>query len=259
MGQTYVLITGGIDLSIGSVIALAAMVSCILMNSGVAILPAVIVGMILGAVVGAINGALITYGKLPPFIATMGLMSAVRGVAQIITRGMPVASNNSLFKAIGSGRPFLEIPNPIYPMLILVVIFGFVLAKTRSGRYVYAYGSNYEATRLSGVNTNATILKAYIFSGFLAACAGLLIAAKIDSAAPTAGDGYELDAVAASVIGGASTMGGEGTIFGTFLGALIIGILRNGLNLANLNTNYQKVVIGAVILAAVYVDKRRKK
>ncbi|MDR0671600.1 MAG: ABC transporter permease [Oscillospiraceae bacterium] len=259
MGQTYVLITGGIDLTIGSNIAFAAMVSCLLMGGGLPFFAAIPIGMLIGVTVGAINGALITYGKLPPFIATMGTMSAVRGAAQIITNGMPVASGNALFQAIGQKRSFLSIPNSIYPMIVLVIIFGFILAKTRSGRYIYAYGSNYEATRLSGVNTNATILKAYVVSGFLSVCAGLLIAAKLDSAAPTAGDGYELDAVAASVIGGASTMGGEGTIFGTFLGALVIGVLRNGLNLASINTNYQKIVIGAVILAAVFVDKRRKK
>jgi ribose transport system permease protein len=144
-------------------------------------------------------------------------------------------------------------------MLFLVVVFGFVLAKTKPGRHVYATGSNLEAARLSGVNTRRTLLTVYMFSGFLAACAGLIVAARVISAIPAAGDGYELDAVAASVIGGTSTMGGEGSIAGTFIGAFVIGILRNGLNLVGVTPYIQKIVIGIVIVTSVFLDRIRRK
>lgn len=258
IGQTYVIVTTGIDLSIGSNIALAGIVAAILMTSGVAVPIAVIGGLLSGCLVGLINGLIVVYGNIPPFIVTLGTMSIVRGVSLVITKGIPVTDLPEAFTIIGTGS-IASIPIPAVIMFILVAIFGFVLAKTKLGRYTYAIGSNFEAARLSGINTKRTLISIYIISGFLAACAGLILAARVVSAQPTAGTGYELDAVAASVIGGASLLGGEGMILGTFIGALVIGVLRNGLNLINVSAFWQQIVIGAVIIAAVYIDRIKRK
>lgn len=258
IGQTYVLISGGIDLSIGSNIALAGVITAILMKSGIPIPIAILGGITCTAIVGVINGSLVTYGKLPPFIVTLGTMTAVRGITLTITKGIPVSGLPDNFNAIGISKT-LGIPNPIYIMVFFALLFGFILAKTKTGRYIYSLGSNFEAARLSGVNTHTSLIKVYIFSGILAGVAGLVMSARIISAPPTAGMGYELDAVASSVIGGASTMGGEGAISGTVIGALIIGVLRNGLNLMGVSPFIQQIVIGIVIVGAVFSDKIRHK
>lgn len=258
VGQTYVMITSGIDLSIGSNIALAGMTSAMGMQAGLPLPVAMLLGLASGALVGLINGCLVVYGKLPPFIVTLGTMTAIRGVALTLTQGIPISGLPKAFTVIGSGRT-LGIPNPVLIMLALVLIFGFVLAKTKLGRYVYALGSNYEATRLSGINTRKVLISVYVFSGLLAAFAGLIMAARIISAQPAAGDGYELDAVASSVIGGTSTLGGEGSVAGTFIGAFVIGILRNGLNLVGVSPFIQKIVIGVVIVGAVWFDRAKRK
>lgn len=258
VGQTYVMITSGIDLSIGSNIALAGMTSAIAMKAGVPLPLSMLAGLASGALVGLVNGSLVVYGKLPPFIVTLGTMTAVRGVSLTLTQGIPISGLPPAFTVIGSGRT-LGIPNPVLIMLALVVVFGVVLAKTKLGRYVYALGSNFEATRLSGINTRKTLISVYVFSGLLAAFAGLIMAARIISAQPAAGDGYELDAVASSVIGGTSTLGGEGSVAGTFIGAFVIGILRNGLNLVGVSPFIQKIVIGVVIVGAVWFDRAKRK
>jgi ribose transport system permease protein len=259
VGQTYVLITGGIDLSIGSNIALSAMIAGLIMRANLPIPLAVLAGLMTGVVSGAISGSLIALGNIPPFIATLGLMTIVRGLAFTLTQGVPIANLPQGFTRFwGTGNTF-GIPNPVIIMVILVILFGFILAKTKLGRHVYATGSNFEAARLSGVNTKKTIVVVYIFSGLLAAFAGLIMTARIISAQPAAGDGYELDAVASSVIGGTSTMGGEGTVAGTFIGAFIIGILRNGLNLVGVSPFIQKIVIGIVIVASVFLERIRRK
>ncbi|MDF1615911.1 ABC transporter permease [Petrocella sp. FN5] len=256
MGQTYVLITGGIDLSIGSNIALAGVTAAIFMKAGIPIPIAMLLGLGVTAGVGVLNGVMIAYGKLPPFIVTLGTMTTVRGITLTMTQGIPISGLPEAFNNIGIAKT-LGIPNPIFIMVIFAVIFGFILSKTRTGRYTYALGSNFEAARLSGVNAHMTLIKVYMFSGILAGVAGLVMAARIISAPPTAGMGYELDAVASSVIGGASTMGGEGAIFGTVVGAFIIGVLRNGLNLMGVSPFIQQIVIGVVIIAAVFFDKLR--
>jgi len=258
IGQTYVLITGGIDLSIGSNIALSAMVSGLAMRAGLPVPIAISAGLLTGLIAGAINGTLVAFAKLPPFIATLGTMTAARGIAFTLTNGIPISGLPASFTVFGTGRTF-GIPNPVLIMLGLVIIFGFILAKTKLGRHVYATGSNHEAARLSGVNTRRVQLTAYMFSGLLAAFAGLVMAGRVVTAQPAAGDGFELDAVAASVIGGASTMGGEGSIAGTFVGAFIIGVLRNGLNLLGVTPHVQRIIIGVVIVAAVFLDKIKKK
>jgi ribose transport system permease protein len=258
IGQTYVLITGGIDLSIGSNIALSAMVAGLCMRANLPVPVAIISGLLTGMCSGAVNGLLVAFGKLPPFIATLGTMTVARGLSFTLTQAIPITNLPANFTVFGTGRT-LGIPNPVIIMVALVVIFGFILAKTKLGRHVYAAGSNFEAARLSGVNTRQVLISVYVFSGLLAAFAGLIMAARIISAQPASGDGYELDAVAASVIGGASTMGGEGTIAGTFIGAFVIGVLRNGLNLVGVTPYIQKIIIGAVIVASVFLDKIKRK
>ena len=258
IGQTYVLITGGIDLSIGSNMALAGMVAGLFMRAGYPVPVAILSGLLTGVLSGAVNGTLVAFGKLPPFIATLGTMTAARGLAFTLTQAIPIANLPKSFTIFGTGGT-LGIPNAVIIMIILFLIFGFVLAKTKLGRHVYSIGSNYEAARLSGVNTQMVLMAVYIFSGLLAAFAGLIMAARVVTAQPGAGDGYELDAVASSVIGGASTMGGEGTIAGTFIGAFVIGVLRNGLNLVGVTPHLQRIIIGIVIVGSVFLDKIKRK
>ena len=258
IGQTYVLITGGIDLAIGSNMALCAMVSGLFMRAGYPVPVAIIAGLMTGVVSGVVSGILVAFGRLPPFIATLGTMTIARGVAFTITQAIPIANLPKSFTVFGTDST-LGVPNAVILTVILFLIFGFILAKTKLGRHIYAVGSNFEAARLSGVNTRGVQISVYAFSGFLAAFAGLIQAARVVTAQPGAGDGYELDAVASSVIGGASTMGGEGIIAGTFLGAFIIGVLRNGLNLVNVTPHIQKIIIGIVIVGSVFLDKIKKK
>ncbi|MDR2798787.1 MAG: ABC transporter permease [Treponema sp.] len=258
IGQTYVLITGGIDLSIGSNIALSAMIAGLAMRVNLPVPLAILAGLTTGLTSGAVSGVLVAFGNIPPFIATLGTMTVARGISLTLTQGIPISGLPKGFTRWGTDYT-LGIPNPVMVMVLLVLIFGFVLAKTKLGRYVYAVGSNFEAARLSGVNTRKTLIFVYVFSGLLAAFAGLLMAARIISAQPAAGDGYELDAVASSVIGGTSTMGGEGTIAGTFIGAFVIGILRNGLNLIGISPFIQKIVIGVVIVGSVFFDRIKRK
>jgi ribose transport system permease protein len=258
VGQTYVLITGGIDLAIGSVIALSSMIAALCMQAQVPLPIAILAGLVTGAASGAVGGTLVAFANIPPFIATLGTMTVCRGIALTLTQGIPVTGLPKSFTIFGTGST-LGIPNPVIVMVILVFIFGFILAKTKLGRHIYATGSNFEAARLSGVNTRRTLVMVYVFSGLLAAFAGLIMSARIVSAHPAAGDGYELDAVASSVIGGTSTMGGEGAVAGTFIGAFVIGVLRNGLNLIGVSPFIQKIVIGIVIVGSVFIDRVRRK
>ena len=258
IGQTYVLITGGIDLAIGSNIALSAMVAGLAMRANIPTPIAIIAGLITGTTAGAFSGFLVSFGRIPPFIATLGTMTIARGLALTLTQAIPISNLPKNFTVWGTGST-LGIPNPVIVMVLLVIIFGFILAKTKLGRHIYATGSNFEAARLSGVNTKKVLLAVYIFSGLLAAFAGLIMAARIITAQPASGDGYELDAVASSVIGGTSTMGGEGSAAGTFIGAFVIGILRNGLNLIGVTPYIQKIIIGIVIVGSVFLDKIRRK
>ncbi|GKX31534.1 sugar ABC transporter permease [Vallitalea longa] len=260
IGQTFVLITAGIDLAIGSNMALAGVISGMLMVNGYNVFFAVLVGILSGALVGFISGVIIVKGDLPPFVVTLGAMSIVRGIALVITKGIPISGLPKSFQVIGNGK-LLHIPIPAIIMILLTVIFSFILSKTKLGNYIYASGSNLEATKLSGINTNKVIIIVYTFSGFLAACAGVIMASRIASGQPSAGMGYELFAVASAVIGGTSLAGGEGLIIGTLIGALVIGVLRNGLNLLSVSAFWQEILIGVVIILAVYADriKHRKK
>ncbi|MGL4676296.1 MAG: ABC transporter permease [Brevinema sp.] len=258
IGQTMVLITGGIDLSLGSVIGLSGMTSSFLIVHGIPIPLAILAGMLTGLLVGLCNGILVVYGKLPPFVVTLGTMSIVRGFALILTNGIPISGIPDTFAVLGNGN-LLGVPIPVWIMLFLTIFFHYLLTKTPLGLYIHASGSNLQAAKLSGIDTNRTIIFVYMSSGFLASIAGLIFTSRVLSGQPTAGTGYELYAVASSVIGGTSLSGGEGIVSGTLIGALIIGVLRNGLNLVGVSAFLQEVLIGVVIIVAVFIDRIKDK
>jgi ribose transport system permease protein len=258
LGQTFVLITAGIDLSIGSNMAIAGVISAMALKSGMPIGIAIILGLLAGVLVGLINGSLIAYGGLPPFVVTLGSMSIVKGIALFITGGIPVTRLSKSFNVIGNNK-IAGIPIPVIITIGLTLLFGFILSKTKLGTRIFAVGSNLEAAKYSGINTKRTIIIVYVFSGLLAAVAGIIMASRIASGQPTAGTGYELYAVAASVIGGVSLAGGEGLLTGTLIGALIIGVLRNGLNLLSVSAFIQEIMIGSVIIIAVFADRIKRK
>lgn len=261
MGITMVIITGGIDLSVGSVLAVAAVVSASFIKVSAPILPvpvAVLIGLLIGAACGAFNGLFVTKGKLPPFIVTMVSMTIARGAAQLFTKGRPVSGLEDSFTFLGSGF-LLGIPVPIYLLLIVVAITYFVLNKTRIGRYIYAVGGNEAAAEASGIKVHRVKMFAYMFSGILAAFVGLILTARLNSASPVVGVGYELDAIAASVIGGTSMEGGRGKVIGVLIGALIIGTISNGLDILNVSSYWQQIVKGLIILVAVLIDRRAAK
>jgi ribose transport system permease protein len=260
-GMTFVILTGGIDLSVGASFAFSGAVAAWLVASGQPAIVAVIAALIVGMLIGMANGFIISKGKLQPFIVTLATMTIFRGATLVFTQGKPISAgyekNAETFSAIGNGYT-LGIPNPILIMLIVFGICFFLLKRTTIGRYVYAVGGNEEAAKLSGVNVSRVKLFAYGISGFLAATAGVIITARLSSAQPTAGTGYELDAIAAVVLGGTSLAGGIGSVLGTIIGALIIGILNNALNLLNVSSYYQMLAKGLVILIAVLLDRKEK-
>jgi ribose transport system permease protein len=259
IGELLVIITGGIDLSVGSTLALSGIISSMLLSAGFPISIAIIAGLATGAFCGLINGFIIAKGKLPPFIATLGMMGVARGVALIITGGVPVFGLPASFAAIANNKIFDIIPVPIIIVIIFAVLMHIVLNQFSFGRYVYAMGGNYEATRLAGVKVDLHLVKVYTITGFFAGLSGIILASRLSTGQPTAGTGYELDVVAACVIGGASLSGGSGTIGGAMIGALIIGILRNGCNLLDISAFWQQVAIGSIIIIAVFMDQYKKK
>jgi len=258
VGMTFVIITAGIDLSVGSILALSSVILGDALHSGIPLPIAIILGILVGGVCGFVNGALVSWAKLPPFIATLGMMSIARGLALVYTSGQPITGFSAQFRWIANGT-ILTIPFPIIVMLLLVVIAHLVLKYTPFGRYVYAVGGNPEASWLSGINVKRVLLSVYIISGVLSGIGAIILTSRLNSAQPIAGIMYELDAIAASVIGGTSLMGGEGSVLGTLIGALIMGVLRNGLNLLDVSSYVQQVVIGSVIILAVLLDKVRKR
>lgn len=259
IGVTFVIITAGIDLGIGSVLAFSSVVTGLAMNAGYSSLLAILFGLIVGVLCGLFNGFVITQLKLPPFIATLGMMMIARGAGLYITNAAPITVTEPFFDLLGSRIPGTVIPTPVVIMILVALIFGFVLRKTRLGRYAYAIGSNEEAARLSGLNINLTKYMLYAISGLLSAVAGIVLASRLSTAQATAGNAYELDAIASAVIGGASLNGGVGTITGTMIGAFIIGVLRNGLNMMGVSSFIQQITIGGVIIVAVYIDQLRNK
>jgi ribose transport system permease protein len=260
LGQTFVIVSGGIDLSVGSVLGLAGIVFG--WATAVANLPlpvALALGIGAGALAGLVNGLLITLGNLPPFIATLAMLSAASGLALVISDGQPLNPIPEPILSLGSGDLFGIVPLPVIVMLVMWAITIGVLRSTYSGRSMYAIGGNEEAARLSGINVSRQKLIIYTLSGLFAGIAGILLTARLASADPQAGFTYELDAIAAVVIGGASLSGGVGNATGTLIGALILGVLRNGLNLLNVSAFWQQVIIGAVIALAVMTDTLRRR
>jgi ribose transport system permease protein len=259
VGMTFVIITAGIDLSVGSVLALAGVVMGSLLTVSHISLPLAIVGgVIAGLLLGLFNGFLIAYADIPPFIVTLGMYSAARGMALVMTNGLSISIRAPEFRLIAEGD-VLGFPVPLIIAAVAVALGVYVLGQTTFGRYTYAMGGNEEATRLSGINVARSKMLVYGVAGLCAGVGSILWAARIGSAQPIAGTYLELDAIAAVVIGGTSLAGGRGNIIGTIIGCFIIGIIRNGLNLLNVNPFYQMLVIGAVIVLAVFLDRFRRR
>lgn len=268
-GMTCVILSGGIDLSVGSTFALSAIVCAEMIGHGVPVIVAVPVALLVGVALGLISGLLVTKGRLQPFIATLITMTAYRGLAMILTDGKPISrlaessGDSLLFKALGKGNvvcdflPAIKIPIPILILLASFGIFYFLLKHTTFGRRLYATGSNAKCAALSGVNIDRVKMSVYGISGFLSALAGLIMISRVDSAQPIMGSGYELDAIAAVALGGTSMNGGRGRITGTIAGVLIIAVLNNGLNILGVTSYYQNVIKAVVILVAVLADRKR--
>jgi ribose transport system permease protein len=257
VGMTFVILSGGIDLSVGSLVALSGVALAGALRAGVPLPVALLAGLATGAAAGLANGLLITRGKLPPFIATLGMMSVARGLTLFVTDGRPISGFEAGFRSLATGR-VLGVPASVLLAAALYLAAHLVLTRTRFGLYVYAIGGNEEATRLSGVGVRFHKTMVYVLAGLMSAVASVILTARLNSAQPIAGMMYELDAIAATVIGGTSLLGGSGTIGGTLIGALIMGVLRNGLNLLGISSFLQQVVIGLVIIAAVLVDSALK-
>jgi ribose transport system permease protein len=258
VGMTFVIITAGIDLSVGSMLAFSGVVLASTLNTGVPLPLALLAGLTIGMMCGLMNGSLVSFGKLPPFIVTLGMMSIARGAALLFTQGRPISGFGDTFRWLATGKLFF-IPMPLITMIGVYLVAHILLTRTKFGRYTYAIGGNEEATRLSGVNVRFHKTMVYTLSGLTSGIAAILLTARLNSAQPIAGIMYELDAIAATVIGGTSLMGGEGTLTGTLIGALIMGVLRNGLNILGVSSFLQQIIIGSVIIIAVLFDIGIKK
>lgn len=256
-GMTMIIITAGIDLSVGSILAVSGVAGVLLFVSGTPSILAVLGGILVGAFAGFINGAFVAWLALPAFIVTLGSMTYLRGIAYSLLEGQPLIASDLGYRGIGNGA-IAGIPTPVVVMVIVYVVFWFILERTTFGRHVYAVGGNIEAARLAGINVKAVLAWVYTIAGAAAGLAGIIFSARVLSAQPTAGESYELDAIAAVVLGGTSLMGGRGRILGTLVGALIIGVLSNGLVLMNVPFFYQLIVKGLVIVLAVAIDSLRR-
>ncbi|MBL7737980.1 MAG: ribose ABC transporter permease [Chitinophagaceae bacterium] len=264
-GMTLIVLTGGIDLSVGSVLALCGAITAGLLKNGLSfpsadlfvgftILGAVLAAVIIGALLGSFSGIVVTSFRVPPFVATLAMLTIARGLTMLYTGGHPISNLGEDFAYIGTGS-LLGVPVPVWIAAVVVLIAVFITRKTKLGRYIYAIGGNETAARLSGIRINKVKLTVYAIGAALAALGGVIVTSRLDSAQPNAGISYELDAIAAVVIGGTSLNGGKGSVWGTVIGAVIIGVLNNGLVLLNVSPFWQQVVKGAVILLAVIVDK----
>lgn len=274
IGMTLVIITGGIDLSVGSVLALSGVVAGLTIKMGIPVFPAMVLGVLAGAACGFVNGFVITKMRITPFVATLGMMLIARGIALQLTGAAPISRLGEAFGKLGNGTLFRMVemqpngfPKVIFPgipypailLLVIAVLGAYLLQKRQFGRHVFSVGSNEEAARLSGVSVDRTKIWTYTLSGALAGVAGMVLMSRLVTVQPNEGVMYELDAIAASVIGGASLMGGVGSITGSMIGAFIIGVLRNGLNMAGTSAFIQMIIIGFVVIGAVYVDQVRNK
>ncbi|MGH2941777.1 MAG: ABC transporter permease [Solirubrobacteraceae bacterium] len=254
VGQLLVILTAGIDLSVGSVLGLTGCITAELLVHGTGVPVAILGGLAAGAAIGVFNGVLVAYGKLPPFIVTLGMLGIARGFVLVLTDASTVQPLPESFGDIANGN-LLGLPNLLWLFVVVVVVTAFVLRRTVFGRYIYAVGSNPESARLAGVPVTRVLVSVYAIAGLLAAFAGVLFTSRLNAGIPTAGTGYELNAIAACVIGGASLFGAKGGAYGAAAGALIVGTLNNGGNLLNINSFYLQIIIGALILIAVAFDQ----
>ena len=260
LGMTFVILTGGIDLSVGSTLAVTSAIFAGLLQNGMNTILAILIALGLGLILGLINGFLITKGKLAPFIVTLATMTIFRGLTLVYTDGRPIAGpkDNFAFKFLGKGQ-FLGIPFQVILFALTFLILWIILNKTALGRKIYAVGGNEKASFISGINIDKVKISVYVISSFMAVLSGLVLTSRLNSAQPTAGVAYEMDAIAAVVLGGTSMAGGSGSLTGTLIGILILGVLNNGLNLLGVSSFYQQIVKGIVILIAVLIDRKRNK
>ena len=260
MGMTFILITGGIDLSIGSVLALAGVMGATFAHEDphYPVIVAIVVGIGVGLICGLVNGLLVSKTTINPFIVTMGMMTIARGLALLYTNGRPVTGQSASFSFLGRGQVG-PVTFPIVVFVLVCIASIIILHKSRLGKYIFAVGGNEQSAIVSGINASKIKLFVYLYGGALVGLAGLLLAARTNAATPNAGEGYELDAIAAGVIGGTSTSGGKGGVYGTIVGALIMTILSNGMDILNVSSYIQQIVKGIIIIGAVFVDQMNKK
>lgn len=257
-GMTFLLILGMIDLSAGSVMALAGCMACLVVRNTGSVFLAIATGIFVGGVSGMINGLVVTKFRIPAFIMTLAMQTSARGAVLMITKGTPVSGMGDHFKKLGQGSVFGAIPIPIIIMVVMLVVCWLLLNRTRFGRYVFAVGGNEQAARASGVNVNSTIFRAFVLNGLLVGFAGVMFMSRLNSGQPAGATNYEFDAITAGVVGGTSLAGGSGSIFGTFIGGLIISILNNMMNLKGLSSNWQLIVKGVIIACSVILDYQTK-
>jgi ribose transport system permease protein len=257
LGMTFVILTGGIDLSVGSILAISGAIAAGTFKSGGGMLETVLIALAIGAGCGLFNGLVITMGRIAPFVVTLGLMSIARSLTMIYTKGYPISGFTSNFRFIGGGN-ILGMPFPIILFIVLVVLAWIILTQTPLGRYTYAIGGNEETVKLSGINSSFYKTIAYVISGITAAISALILTSRLNSAEPVAGGGYELDVIASVVIGGTSLNGGRGSVWGTLVGALLISVINNGMNLLGISPYYQLLVKGLIIIGAVLLDRLRQ-
>lgn len=258
VGMTFVIITGGIDLSVGSLLGFSGVIAASLVSGGGNPLLAVLAGIAAGLVFGVVNGVLVSYAKIVPFIVTLGMLSIARGFTNVYTHGSPIIKLDKAFTALGQSS-FLGIGLPVWIFVCMLLVGYVLLHTTKLGRYTLAVGGNESAAKTSGINTAKIKMFAYTFTGFCCGLAGILMTAKTNAGAPNAGTGYELDAIAAAIIGGTSPSGGKGSIFGTLLGVLIFGIIQNALDILNVSSYIQQVIKGLIIIGAVWADKANRR
>ena len=260
LGMTLIIILGHIDLSVGAIVAMSGTLTVgFIVTQGLPIPVAILLGILLGMAAGMISGMIVTYFRVPAFIITMAMMNVCSGVAYVYSGGQATRINNDFFSAIGTGYLFNTIPLPVVYMIILIIVISFLLGKTKFGTYIYAIGGNREAARLSGVPIKKVEIAVFTISGVLSAFAGLVLCSRMYSGQPSVGNGYELDAIAACVLGGTSMSGGKGRISGTIFGAMVIGVISNGLNLIGVSSYWQLIVKGLIIACAVLLDSQKGK
>ncbi|HUX50402.1 MAG TPA: ribose ABC transporter permease [Spirochaetia bacterium] len=257
VGMTFVILTGGIDLSVGSILAFAGAIAAGMVKTNAGLLWVVLASLGIGGLLGLANGLIITVGRITPFVVTLGMMSIARSLTLIFCNGYPISGFGTDFRFIGGGD-LLGIPFPIVIFLLTVVVAWVILTQTRLGRYTYAIGGNEETVRLSGVRSKIYKTIVYVLSGVTSAISALILTSRLNSAEPVAGVGYELDVIAAVVIGGTSLMGGRGGVWGTLVGALLIGVINNGMILLGISPYFQQLVKGLIIIGAVLLDRLRE-